>query len=634
MSGSVATIPDSGPLHGVPTNGPMTVAPPGGVLTPAAGRTGAMPGYNPGNPVPVAGVAGYDPSNPTMDANLIAARAQGGTSVQQGSVDLTNSVQNYLNALPSAGPAVAQTSAGAQLKAAGDIAVARAQAEAAIKLQTDNAAAAARFGFTPGAPSGINAKLSEDILALENTMDAKRGDILKKQGTSFFDDPVGFLFNQVALPYDIAEFNTLAGTQEHKLAVLHSLGAATDEQMKRNAAVDTASGTALLAGESQRALGQAQLTEADASFKAVQQGMQATSIRMTGSEQQFNAAVAANSALVAAQKLVIEQNNSDIMKQQYDLSVINSNRQADADKRLAEIQSVEMVQRNLNLGNDQEKVVALHDLNTRLLKAATVYGIDPVSWQQLQIMGDGPLKRMLDQAITDPNVQQNGHLGFDATTSLNTANTLNLALTPGMNIVREKMIGWENAAIAKSGGVYTWKQMDPGAQHLAQQTSIQDETRKEARNIQDTGGIYSPNSLFKTLQIGQGEASLANTQIGAILAPLANTDQRYPTKASDVLTTAANLISSGKSTPAQMAAEVSRIYTAIMVDNNDVRQYNRLVMPSLDPLTDGYHTYVANPFSYGSSTPLNLTSRSAVEGYLTRLSIANKMLTQVPTASQ
>lgn len=586
-------------------------------LSPASGRSGAMPGYDPANPVGIpglvipgsaGGVGGGGPIDPA--------------ALQRGAMSVADSMRNYVSSLPNTQPMVAQNAAGNQLEAAGKQAVNQAQVEAAIRLQADNAKVAAAFGFTPGASDGTIAAFSKQIADNETALDQKKSEILQKQGLSFFDDPVQWLFNQVALPYDIAEFNTRVSTSEHKLDVLKKMEEATLEGYKINAGVDVAASSVLLKGMNDQAAATALQESSKFGLQAAQLGVSETSVRMTATMDGFNAAVAANSQLIQLQHLDIAQKGIAISEQNLDLAKIHSKLEEESADRAKQMGAIELQRQTLALGSDQDKQKSLTELNDRLLRASTVLKVNPVTWQQLQVMGDGPQKEFWMRAISDPNIQESGRLGFDATNALATANNFNLPMTPGINIVREKLINIRDNVIAPQQ--LTWKTLSPDSQHLQIQTAISSAVTREAHNIPDQGGIFSPGTLSSTLSIGQGEASLANTKIGAALAPAAKADPNMATRADMIISTASQLIQAGKATPSEMAAEIKRIYTSILVDNNNQRQYGLMGLKALDPNVEGYNTIVSMG-GYGNSKPVNLTSQAQIEALLTRKAIQQNL---------
>jgi hypothetical protein len=577
-------------------------------LTPA--RTGAMPGYNPANPVGIPGLVGGG-------GNVDPA------AIQQGAVNVAQSMQSYISALPNVSEGARLATSGAQTVAAGQIAKASAEAEANAKLQRDNSWTAAQFGMTPGAADGTVATMSAAIFANERALDAKRAEILKKQDSSFFDNPVDWLFNQVALPYDIAAFNTMVGTTDHKLDVLKKLQDATKEGYQLNAGVDTANAAAVLAGQTQMALGTAVEKASEATFKAAQLGISETSVRMQATMDGFKAAVDGNAAAVAAEHLVLSKQGIAIQEKQLEQGDVRLALEKDNAARASLQAAVNLELSKLQLGDLKAKDEQLGILNDRLAKVAAIYKVNPVTYQQLQVMGDGPQKDFWMQGIMDPNLQEGGRIGFDTTDALQKMNAKNLPMTPAINYVRDKLITVRDNVILPQ--IQTWKSLSPDSQHLQVQNGIQAAVTKEVKNIPDAGGIYSPGTLASTLSIGTGEASLANTKIGAMLSPAARADPTAPTKASMILDTAKLLIQSGKATPAEMAEEINRIYTAIIVDNNNTRQYGLMSLKGLDPAIEGFKTSVQFGNSWGSRVPVNLTSKAAVEQVLTRMIIQDRL---------
>lgn len=537
------------------------------------------------------------------------------------------SITDLVNSMPGGGQSEALTKQGSELQAEGQREVNEANVRAAVKMKMDNAAVAAAFGFmTPRGQSISAAELSEKIAIEEKDLDERRSMILAKQEASFFDNPISWISNQISLPFDIAAFNNVNAGQEHHLAVLHRLASFTEEQIKINAAVDTAAGAGMLDGMNKMATAKALEQQAASSLAVAQLGVHANSVRLAATEDMFRNSIATNELKVKAVEISLREKGLSMEEEKLSLEKVHSTLEQNAALRAEESHKLEIIQRQLTLGNEQERVAAKLDLNKRLLIAAQVFKLDPINVDQLQLLGSGPQKAFWEQAISDPNIQS-GRLGFDAASALDVANKLNMPLTPGINIVREKLITWQQNAIANEGGGITWKALGPEVQHFKVQKLIADNAVSEMKNIPNEGGIFSPPSLVKVLQIGTGDAALANTKIGAALAPLAARTPNYATKADDILAVAADLIAKGEASPAQMAAEINKIYTAILVDNNDVRQYSLLGLKAPTAGVEGFKTSIQLGNAFGSKAIVNMTSPAAVEGILTRL-LTNRQITE------
>lgn len=539
-------------------------------------------------------------------------------SVQNGSIDLSNSIKGYVNSLPTTQGITDKNTEGTNLIAAGQTAVNEALAKAKAKEIADNATAAAAFGLTPGATDGTIAKVSAAIMLSENQLDTKRQEILGKQQQSFFDNPIQWLFNQVALPFDIAEFHTLSSTATHKLDILRRMEEATQDAFKINAAVDQATATAVLDGQNKAALGQALVAQAASGVQTAQLGISETSVRMQATMDGFNASVAAHQAYIADLNVGINQSQLGINQKQLENADARLLLETDASKRQEQQATVQLQLSNMNLGNEQLAAQARLELNERFAKAAQVWKVQPITVEQWRLMSDGPTKQFWDRAILDPAIQDGNApaLGYDATDALAKANAVNAPLTPAINYVRDRLINIRDSVITPQA--MTWKSLSPDTQHVLIQNAIQGEVKKEVGNIPDSGGIFSPGTLRSTLAIGQGEASLANTKIGAALSPAAKADPTLATRASMIMDTAVQLIQAGKATPAEMAKEINRIYGAIVQDNNEQRQYQEFRINPLDPQVNGYRTAIQFGTDWGSKSAVNLLSPSAVEAVLTR----------------
>lgn len=562
-------------------------------------------------------------SSGTVD---VAAFVQEAAKAYQASVtDLTSS-------LPFGGTGQSLANQGSDLERAGQVAMNEATMRAAIKLQADNATQAAMFGFTPGAPTGIKAELSQKIQAEQRDLDQRREMILSKQQTGFFDNPLSWAVNQITLPYDIAAFNTRNAGQEQHLAVLHSLAILNDDQYRTNAAIDTAASTSLLDGMNTLAAAKAFKEKAASANQAAQLGMEGIRIRMAASADMFRTAVVLNDERIKEVQLGFQRQGlenatthlelakaHDVREQEAAVRAeVQSNIAQDTNNRATESHKLDMEVRSLHLGSEQDKKVILDKLNERLANVSRVLNLAPMTWQELQVMGSGKQKDFWENAARDPNFQE-GRLGYDATSAMQTANTFNLPLNPGINIVRDHLIKAQDQAIAEAGGGITWKSLGPDVQHYKIQEQIIKRVSAELRNIPDGGGLFSPPSLLKVLEIGQGDSSIAQSKIGTALSPLASSTPNYAFKADDVMATAIQLINDKKATPAEMATEIANIYTAVMVDNNDIRQYGRMALKPPTAGVEGFNTTVQMGINFNGRQSINMVSRAAVESALTRL---------------
>lgn len=551
--------------------------------------------------------------------------------------DFTQLLGTAFNKLQDAGNAVfasvgggggglASATAGANQVATGNVQALTAEAAAANKLKADNLEAANRFGLTPGAPSALVSAMSAQIAENEANIMQQGKDILAKVHTGFLDDPIQWLMNQVSLPFNIQERNEGVAQNHQMLATMAELAKRTEDQYRVNQGIDTADATEKLAGLSAVQFGQAKIAIGDAQFKSAQLGLQAASLKNAINQEQFQAVVQISNAQQSARRNDLDENGLLLKKEELGIQQENQamNRiklamEQDRDKRNTEIQAVQLQETKLRLGKEEEQQAAMKYLQSRLDMTAATYGLSQIPWQAYNIMTDGPLKRLYDRGMSDPNVQA-GRLDFDLVASLNTANNSGIPLNQSMNLLRSKLINEQSAIIKPLE--YTWKGLDPVVQHTKLQQGLQEFVQKQFNNIAPSGNIFSPPPLAAVLA---ASPSITNGLLAKDLAPLAIADPMHVTDANEIMSAAVAKITKGEATPAQMAEEVYQIYNAAINQNNQLYQYHRFAMADMSE-RDGFNATVNTTGYWGGSQSINMVSRAALESYLTRSIIRNQSL--------
>lgn len=589
--------------------GTAPLAPPGGAV-PSIGTTPAVSPASPdgtGSNVDIAGIVSKAAGSLTASINdLISSGGDGGS-----------------------GPK-AQADQGADLVAKGQMAANSAMADAALRLQQDNAASAAAFGTQPGSSSSVITTMAKSILAGEQDIENRRDMIQQKLNVNFLDDPIGFITNQMSVPFDQESLNNVIGKTQGQLSVLKQLMDISSQVYTNNAALDQADPAAVADAKNTIALGQALEVKADSGFKAAQLGIEGANVRIAANRAEFDAAVATSQAFTSAAHLDLEQKGLAIQtsqlaisQQHLDLAKIQTVVQQDADQRAQELHTFQIEEARANSANLEDRRAGIVAMQSRLTKALQITGLGQgsMTYAEFQQMAESPIKQAINSAMFDPSIQD-GRISYDPATAVHFMNIANLPLTPGQNIVRDTLT--KSITDVQSQEAMMWKSYSPDIQHLKEMTKIQSDVNSQIANISQ-GSMYEAPSLSETLKIPE----IAKLGISQDLAPLTAVDPLYPTKANDILTaglmrTIPDAKGVVKATPAQVAAEISTIYQAAMASNNSVRQYNRAALPRMGygpGSTNGYRTSVQTGQGFSGTSVVDMASSSAVEGVLTRMLI-------------
>lgn len=464
------------------------------------------------------------------------------------------------------------------------------------EVRSRNAGAAASFGTNPTASSYVLDAMAKSVLDTESDLSRRDAAIQKKLDTGILDNPASWLINQITLPTDIEGYNGKVMEANRKLDTIAKLQARTTEQFAINASIEQVDAEKKVSLLNDIARNNVMIEAAKSEAKLAELGITQFNIRQKMSQDTFNNIVQLNSALNAKMGLELQ---------------ITSNARAKEANELA------IEQKNLLIEQRKGSLEAEQLLQGKLNTTTDILGMTRMGFKEFQLMS-GPMKASLEQMMVDPDIQQ-GRLGPNAATALDNVNNLNVPLTPGVNIIRGKLLDIKNAT---AGADQLWGQKKPAEQQIAIQKNIEKAAQNESANIPAMGGLYSPAPLQKVLQI----PIVQGTMLFKDLAPLGAVNAEYPTKADDIWKIAISNIQSGKASPAQMAQDISTIYKAINVDNSDIRQYRRFALSSQQT----HKTTVYLGTTWNSSKVIDMTSVPNLEAELTRNVIAaarDKMMT-------
>lgn len=589
-----------------PNNPPLTASPvPGYTLTPTGGAgAGGVP-TSPANP----NTGGIDASKMMLPLSTL-----------QGA--LATSASDVAASRNSGFSGQAAVAAGAGGVAAGTQGINAADYMSLLQRQQNDAEVYARFGTTPGAPSKVVSDLSARVFSDEADISSRRDALQQKLDARFLDNPIQWFLNQVTIPFDQEAMQNKISGRNDDLEVLHKLAIATQEGTAQDASAAYTVSTAKLAGMAQVAIGQATQVAGEANLRlagalvgTADAGDRIASTEYTG----------------AAQNLSL---NKDVTVADYNMTL-----QAQANARAAEQHIVQMNIENLQNIDLNKKMAATNDLDNRVKKIAAITGATDAggallqNYAQLGMMAEGKQKQAILDLLWNPDIQQGSALSLiGPSQAIDFANNLHLPLQAGADLTRQQLTQMQSAYITSLGptakSLYTPEQIAINTNKY-----IKDKLTTDAHNIPSIGSMYSPPSLLTTLNL----PGVSGTPLADALAPLANPavnrDKNYPTDARDIVAAATTLIQNGKATPADMAAQVANIYTAIGNSNQLSRGYRIFGIPT-PASTGSFNAAVPAQGTFGATEVHNLANKIEMETYFTRGAIQRSVnppgLTGVP----
>lgn len=511
--------------------------------------------------------------------------------------------QADLNAvLATARGAAGAAAGGASLEAQGQIAVNTEVQRAAIKKQADDAAAAAAVGMTPGAPSDL-------IIATINNLQGNQADLLArgrmiadKQQQEFFDDPLQWLTNQFALPFDIAAYNAKIAQQDRDFDFLSGMSKIFDDQARVNAAVDVATGQSLLDGLNRIALGKAQSAAAGSQMELARLGLNIVNMRANMSDQILGNYLKAMDYLGREQSRIQEERRLKLSEEAGVRAEETLKLQrAEADARATEIARKESGRRFL-----QERI------NT----ATNVIGMTAISVDDYLM--DPNIQKRLAPFMLSPEVMT-GTLGSTPAQALDMVQ--GFPLTPGNELTRRWGEATNNATVTAAAAGTGWRNLGAEAQEELKTKKLLEAANRERANIPESGGLYSLPPLKSVLTMRSlmtEDGKQFRFSILEDMLPLVRADENIATKPELFVAAAAARIRDGKATVDQMALELSNIYRAMGMDNNLLRGYNKFNLPVLAADNGGFKQQLNLTGVFGGSTVVDFMNAPAVRNALQR----------------
>lgn len=576
-------------------------------------------------------------------------------------------------AVPGGGQGLATATQGAKTVLEGQTRLNTAQAAADAKLQRDNAEVMMRFGMTPGAESAAVLQMAAQIDKDSANLLMRDRQITQKLDQSFFDNPIEWLSNQFALPYDIAARNSVENTINATFENLHQRVSATNETFNINKQIDVIDANERMIATNTIAKGLSEQAIAEAQFKAAGLGIQAAGVRNAITKSQYDAAVAMQNEQVkydtlrmsaVGQQIAVQESDNKTTETQ--LRIIDRQR-ADAkddrerlhltiaglgleyqraqDEREQERLSLQIqknskelvildqnelinreriTQEKIQSSNALEIQEGIAESQKRLDITLQTYHMPAMPYRQFLTLPDGPTKSFIAKGMLDPNVQKR-IFGYDAANALEEVKKLPsfTVLTPG-EIENFKFLNGQEAIVAQ-GKMQTMKSLSPEEKHVLIQGQIEKATKDIFMNIKDEGTPYSPPALSKALT----SPYIENLPIMEYLKTIAVASPEYKLKAQDVITAVLEGITNNKYSPGAAAIMISDLYKGVQIMNNEIYQYQKFQLPSFSDKT-GYRQTVQTGGALFGSQVIDLTNAAQVERALSFMIFKNSMRGATP----
>lgn len=549
---------------------------------------------------------------------------------------LASSFQDLQGVLSEGSSAITQEQGGIKEASEAAIAISSLANNAAAKLQRDNKEAAAKFGTNPDASSYVLATLADEIKADNAEISLRRAGIQEKLDNTSILDPLGYIYNSLTLPQEVAAVNYKERTRDMKYETIKQLTVATTEAATTNAIVDQADATAVGAAESKKLKALSDIQVAQSQQKMTDLGIKGITLRDTINKGQFDAVVSMNSAQAQAKSLELSEERLDLEKARYgDSKILAEQRQKlndlqlgfkqqaadiaqkklelaekreqlgeqgyqlqlkkydiqeqglnlkisasqrDATRLDMQLKAAELteIEKKIRIGTLEEQQAGRVELGAQLAKVSSTFGLPVISADAYKQMPESNRKIISDVILG----MKGDAAGYNTAAALENINGLNAPMTPGVNQIRNKLQTTIDTARTASMSIpgFNWQTAKEGERISIVQAQITDRIQKEALNIQPEGGVYSPPPLRSVLDYSP---IVANTQIAKDLAHLYQANNLYKTDINDFTKSALKLIAGKKLTPEQAGEEIAATFKSIAVQNNELHQYQRLALPMM-----------------------------------------------------
>lgn len=462
------------------------------------------------------------------------------------------------------------------------------QQDAAIKQKNDAAAIAQAGGVDPVASAAAAAQMRatrDQLLSVDQT-------ISDNSKVSLFDDPLQWVGNKIQQPFLESQHDALSQQFTDQNKSLAAIEHTTSEAFALNTTLDQAASVSfknaqakLIAAKTQAEQGQLAVQEAQFNNQGITTALAATNEAF---DINYKAMTAQGSLLSAVRETSIADLNEQYKNERIDMLAQKEEGQKQLQGYLNGITVV--------AGGPQYTVGQVQNM-PRTQKAAIDNMIGP---------------------------SQVGMAGFDPISAYkNVTNAAIPVLSGGDGIVRN-YIGDHIATVEAQNPMF--KSAPPELQQAAIMSPMKADIKKQTSDIPEVGGLYSPPPLATILKL----PTVAQTDIGQRLDALANPEGKsnpdYPTRFSDVMAAAQQLIKEGKPITA-VSQQVTQFARATIAATNGIKPYRKYALPELgtpEAGNGGYHVTVTSPGGgmVRQKSNIDMTNESQVGTYLRRISAA------------
>ncbi len=469
-----------------------------------------------------------------------------------------------------------------------------------LERSARNKEAAAAFGTNQEASTSIINSMGAAIRAKHLKLQESGADIQARLSANFADDPLNWLYDRFALPYDVAAYNAEEQSLNRDIETIGKLQGLTEEQVRINNAIDAGTTAEISRAKQKQILAGAEVKVQQAEQQAIKNNVQIGSVRLQATQQQFT-------NWLQLQRSVIDLEQLKLQKIQI--------------KEMQEDRKLRREALNITLDEKTDKAKYREETQKLLDKATGTLGMRRIDVLEFERMTP-QLKAALESAMTDPNIQ-NGRLGHNTITSLEVANNLNAPLTPQLQDLKSKLVSWTQSVASSDP---TWGAKKADQRSAAYETRIKQNVERELANIPDTGGIFSAPPLKAMGQI----PAVANTVLWKSVFSTQANNPTAPLKAQAVYDAAIDLVSRGAMPMEQAAREISTIYKSAVSANYTDRDYNRFAIQIPEKFRHKYITSIETAgkdaaWAYSKQRPIDMTNEAQVTNGLMRAIAARRI---------
>jgi hypothetical protein len=475
----------------------------------------------------------------------------------------------------------------------GTIKLNNAEAAKEQQLKAANLESAGLLGNLPGASSRLMTEVGSTILDEQRKVQTLQTDVADRKSVGFFDDPMQFIVNGFVTPVKEKELTQREHNIEQRLGIVKKIQDSTTTAAVTNAAVTTVDAMTKAESLNQVALADATAAIAASQRQLAQLNMSAASVRLATTTSQFSAVMQANQAQLSYETFNINKASADV-------GLTNA-------KIDTEIKKVQLLQVS-------EKEADRREFEDKLKVATAGLGLDITTQMQFDRapndMKSTILKVMGTQATFAANPGSAPPIAISPARAVDTLQTVgSIGASTGMAQVVNKVNDMK-AAVADPRTNPTFNALKPESKFALEDQAIKTKVQDEYKNIPVSGGIYSPSPLRSVVTINP---MIGNLPIIKELMPLAVNEQ-YGTNPQDFVSVAQRLVKEGKLSVQDAGSQISTVFKAMAADQNNIRQYGRLALPSMD--TNVFNMSVQDPF--GRTSVLNMSNPAAVQNFLMR----------------